>query len=73
LSGPLKRLHFSTGNDHGPPSGAQRKAGSLADTAAASSDQRLSTPEQAGRIWRQVNPCPGSKTDFHSPRKLGRK
>jgi len=36
----LKRLHFSTGNDHGPASGAQRNADSLADTAAASGDYR---------------------------------
>jgi hypothetical protein len=37
---PLKRLHFSTRNDHGPASGAQRNADSLADTAAASGDYR---------------------------------
>jgi hypothetical protein len=35
---PLKRLHFSTSNDAGPASGAQRKADSLADTAAAPGD-----------------------------------
>src|SRR5262249_55947247 len=40
LPGPLKRLHFSAGNDDGPASGAQRKADSLADTAAASGDYR---------------------------------
>jgi len=38
--GPLKCHHFSTGNDHGPASGAQRNADSLADTAAASGDYR---------------------------------
>jgi hypothetical protein len=40
LPGPLKCLHFSTGNDHGPASGAQRNADSLADTAAASGNYR---------------------------------
>jgi hypothetical protein len=41
LPGPLKRLHFSTSNDAGPASGAQRKADSLADTAAAPGDYRM--------------------------------
>jgi hypothetical protein len=40
LPGPLKRLHFSTGNHDGPASAAQRKPDSLADTAAASGDYR---------------------------------
>src|SRR6516164_3822436 len=40
LPGPLKRLHFSTRNDDGPAGAAQRKADSLADTAAASGDYR---------------------------------
>jgi hypothetical protein len=38
VPGPLKRLHFSTGNYHGPASGDN--ADSLADTAAASGDYR---------------------------------
>ena len=40
LPGPLKRLHSSTGNDDGPAGGAQRKADSLADTAAPSGNYR---------------------------------
>ena len=40
LPGPLKRFHFSTGDDDGPASGAQRQTNSLADPAAASSDYR---------------------------------